>query len=129
MLAIERSISAQRITKVRPTAMTPVTDTWVRMLPRLSSVANEGLAAAKKPLRQISVKNGAMLRIWERNIAAIRCERGRSNSGMVTLSSVAIRHSLGSWSVRIEADHDFISSLGGDRPVQRLRLISRGKTD
>ena len=48
MLAIERSISAQRITKVRPTAMTPVTDTWVRMLPRLSSVAKEGTRGGKK---------------------------------------------------------------------------------
>src|SRR6516165_10409089 len=52
MLAIDRSISAQRMTKVSPTAMMPVTDTWVRMLPTLSSVAKEGLAAAKKPLRQ-----------------------------------------------------------------------------
>ena len=78
MLATDRSISAQRITKVRPTAMMPVTETWVRMLPTLSSVANEGLAAAKKPLRQISVRNGAMLRIWERNMAAIL--RGRLRS-------------------------------------------------
>src|SRR6266702_1168439 len=70
MLAIERSISAQRITKVRPTAMMPVTETWVRMLPTLSSVAKEGLAAEKKPERQISVRNGAMLRIWERSMAA-----------------------------------------------------------
>src|SRR5436190_24259688 len=108
MLAIDRSISAQRITKVRPTAIMPVTETWVRMLPRLSSVAKEELAAAKKPLRQISVKNGAMLRIWERSIAAIGCERGRSNSGMVALSSVAVRHSLGSRSGWIESDHDFI---------------------
>ena len=75
MVAIERSISAQRITKVRPTAMMPVTEIWVRMLPRLSSVAKEGLAAAKKPNRQISVRNGAMLRICERSMAPIR--RGR----------------------------------------------------
>jgi len=33
---------------MRPTAITPVTETWVRMLPTLSRVANEGLAAAKK---------------------------------------------------------------------------------
>ena len=46
--------------------MMPVTEIWVRMLPKLSSVANDGLAAAKKPNRQISVRNGAMLRIWER---------------------------------------------------------------
>ena len=31
MLATERSISAQRMTKVRPTAMMPVTETCVRM--------------------------------------------------------------------------------------------------
>ena len=70
MLAIERSISAQRITKVRPTAMMPVTDTCVRMLPRLSSVAKEGLAKAKKADRKISVRNGAMLRICERRKGA-----------------------------------------------------------
>src|SRR4030081_2738685 len=68
MLAIDRSISAHRITKVRPTAMMPVTETWVRILAKLSSVANEGLAAAKKPVMQISVRNGAMLRICERSI-------------------------------------------------------------
>src|SRR5437899_9284915 len=85
MAAIDRSISAQRITKVRPTAMMPVTEIWVRMLPRLSSVAKEGLAAAKNPNRQISVRNGAMLRIWERSIAAI--PRGRFRSAVtVTLS-------------------------------------------
>src|SRR6266567_4026670 len=60
MAAIDRSISAQRITKVR-------------------------LAAAKKPNRQISVRNGAMLRICERNIAAIPRGRFRS-AGTVTLS-------------------------------------------
>src|SRR5216684_8114713 len=87
MLAIDKSISAQRITKVRPTAMMPVTETWVRMLPRLSSVAKEGLAAAKKALRHISVRNGATLRIWERSMAAIL--RGRLRSA-VTLSPVTI---------------------------------------
>ena len=81
MLAIDRSISAQRITKVRPTAMMPVTETWVRMLPKLSSVAKEGLAAAKKPKRQISVRNGAMLRICERSIAAILRGRFAVRSG------------------------------------------------
>src|ERR1700674_2528508 len=90
MLAIDRSISAQRITKVRPTAMMPVTETWVRMLPTLSSVANEGLAPAKKPLRQISVRNGAMLRMWERNTVAILRGRFRFAAETVTLSPVAI---------------------------------------
>src|SRR4029453_19295620 len=85
MAAIERSISAQRITKVRPTAMMPVTQIWVRMLPRLSSVAKEGLAAAKKLNRQISVRNGAILRIWERKIAASPRGRFRSTA-TVTLS-------------------------------------------
>src|SRR5439155_1033787 len=85
MASIERSISAHRITKVRPTAMMPVTEICVRMLPRLSSVAKEGLAAAKKPNRQISVRNGAMLRIWDRSIAA--SPRGRFRSvATVTLS-------------------------------------------
>src|SRR4030088_274005 len=68
MAATDKSISAHRITKVRPTAMMPVTETWVRILAKLSSVAKEGLAAAKKPLMQISVRNGAMLRICERSI-------------------------------------------------------------
>src|SRR5260370_12046178 len=90
MLAIDRSISAHRITKVRPTAMMPVTETCVRMLPTLSSVAKEGLAAAKKPERQISVRNGAMLRIWERKITAILCDRLRSAAGTLTLSPVVM---------------------------------------
>src|SRR6185295_8178382 len=85
MAAIDKSISAHRITKVRPTAMMPVTEICVRMLPRLSNVAKEGLAAAKKPNRQISVRNGAMLRIWERKIAAIPRGRFRS-AATVTLS-------------------------------------------
>src|SRR4029077_14979486 len=90
MLAIERSISAHRITKVRPTAMMPVTDTWVRILPTLSSVAKDGLAAAKKPLRKISVRNGAMLRICERrNVPTLRGDL-RSAAGAVALSLVAI---------------------------------------
>src|SRR4051794_14261485 len=104
MLAIERSISAQRITKVRPTAMMPVTETWVRMLPRLSSVAKEGLAAAKKPLRQMSVRNGAMLRIWERNMVAILRGRFRSAAEIVTLSPVTICVSLRHFQQAVLAD-------------------------
>src|SRR2546421_34696 len=88
MPAIDRSISAQRMTKVRPTAMMPVTETWVRILPTLSSVAKEGLAAAKKPLKQISVRNGAMLRIWERNSPAILRGRFRFPADTVTPSPV-----------------------------------------
>src|SRR6476659_8725122 len=85
MAAIDRSISAHRITNVRPTAMMPVTEICVRILPKVSSVSKEGLAAAKKPNRQISVRNGAMLRIWERSIAA--SPRGRFRSAVtVTLS-------------------------------------------
>src|SRR5882757_400744 len=104
MAAIDRSISAQRITKVRPTAMIPVTETWVRMLPKLSSVAKEGLAAAKKPNRQISVRNGAMLRIWERSIKAIRCGRFGSAAEAVTLSPVAISVSSRRFQQAILAD-------------------------
>src|SRR6266852_2627448 len=108
MLAIDRSISAQRITKVRPTAMMPVTETWVRMLPTLSSVANEGLATAKKPLRQMSVRNGAMLRIWERNIAAILLARFRFPGETVTLSPVIL----------------CVSSRRFEQPVLADRLIA-----
>src|SRR5438874_2012626 len=64
--ATERSISAHRITNVRPTAITPVTEIWVRMLAALSNVAKDELAAPKKTIRAISVTNGAMLRIWLR---------------------------------------------------------------
>ena len=39
--ATERSISAVRITKVRPTAMMPVIDIWRRMFSMLSSVRKE----------------------------------------------------------------------------------------
>src|SRR5215472_3597513 len=104
MLAIDRSISAQRMTKVSPTAMMPVTDTWVRMLPTLSSVAKEGLAAAKKPLRQIRVKNGAMLRIWERRKAAILCGCFRSAVVTDTLSPDAISSSLCRFQQAVLAD-------------------------
>src|SRR6516164_3398253 len=87
MLAIERSISAQRMTKVRPTAMTPVTDTWVRMLPTLSMVAKEWLATAKKAESTISVRNGAMLRICERRKLAML--RGlRPADGIVSLLAI-----------------------------------------
>ena len=82
MPATERSISAQRMTKVRPTAMMPVTDTCVRMLPRLSSVAKEGLASRRKRRGQIRVTNGAMLRIWSRRKAQPprgRCRRRPSH--------------------------------------------------
>src|SRR5665213_1806364 len=94
MPAIDRSISAQRITKVNPTAMMPVTDTWVSILPTLSSVAKEGLAAAKKPLRQIRVRNGAILRIWERSIVERVRLCFRSAAGTAMPSSVAIHVSL-----------------------------------
>ena len=42
--ATERSISAQRMTKVRPTAMMPVIETWFRMLEKLAVVRKDGLA-------------------------------------------------------------------------------------
>src|ERR1700726_4588081 len=104
MLAIDRSISAQRITKVRPTAMMPVTETWVRMLPKLSIVANEGLATAKKPLRQISVRNGATLRICERNHAAILRGGFRSAAETVTLSPATIHVSSRRFQETVLAD-------------------------
>src|SRR5450631_371330 len=104
MLAIDRSISAQRITKVRPTAMMPVTETWVRMLPKLSSVAKEGLAAAKKPLRRIKVRNGAMLRIWERSTAAILRGGVRFAGEAVAPSLLAISISLRRFEQAVLAD-------------------------
>src|SRR6266581_3783206 len=104
MLAIDRSISAHRITKVSPTAMMPVTETWVRMLPTLSSVAKEGLAAAKKPLRKISVRNGAMLRICERSIAAILRDGVRSTEEAVAPSLVAMSISLRRFEQAVFAD-------------------------
>src|SRR5215831_14953374 len=88
MLAIDRSISAQRMTKVSPTAMMPVTETWVRMFPTLSRVAKEGLATAKNRDRKISVRKGAMLRIWERRKAA--SPRGLWSLWAVALSLLAI---------------------------------------
>src|ERR1700757_3102612 len=93
--AIDKSISAQRITKVKPTAMMPVTETWVRMLPTLSMVAKEGLAIAKKAERQISVRNGAMLRICERSKVAIPLDPLRSPEGTAVLSLVAMGFSSG----------------------------------
>src|SRR5690242_18728147 len=63
--ANERSISAQRITKVSPTAMMPVIEMLVRMLPRLSTVTKDGLATAKNTTSAIRVTNGAMLRICD----------------------------------------------------------------
>src|ERR1700760_184871 len=104
MLAIERSISAHRITKVRPTAMMPVTETWVRMLPTLSSVANEGLAIAKKPLRKIRVRNGAILRICERRIAAMLRGCLRSVAETVALSSVTMGVSSSGFQQAVLAD-------------------------
>ena len=62
--ATDRSISAHRMTKVSPTAMTPVTEIWVRMLAALSNEANDRLATLKNTSRMIRVRNGAMLRIW-----------------------------------------------------------------
>src|SRR5438876_1360979 len=69
--ATERSISAHRMTKVRPTAITPATEICVRMLAALSRVAKDGLATAKKASSAISVTKGAMLRIWLRRKAGI----------------------------------------------------------
>src|SRR3954464_7028455 len=67
--ATERSISAHRIAKVGPTAITPVTEIWVRILAPLSRVAKDGLARPKKTSSAISVTKGAMLRIWLRRNA------------------------------------------------------------
>src|ERR1043166_8445818 len=71
MAATDRSISAHRITKVRPTAMIPVTEICVRMLAALSSEAKERLVRQKKATSTIRVANGAMMRIWLRRKPAI----------------------------------------------------------
>src|SRR3712207_2066311 len=84
--ATDRSISAHRITKVRPTAMMAVTEIWVRMLAALSRVAKDGLAALKKATSARSVANGAMLRNWPRSHAPARplpSPRARSVAGAV----------------------------------------------
>src|SRR5437868_12966486 len=69
--ATDRSISAHRMTKVRPTAITPATEICVRMLAALSTVAKEELAKLKKINNAISVRKGATLRIWLRRNAGI----------------------------------------------------------
>src|SRR3984893_7910031 len=134
--AMDRSISAQRITKVRPTAMMPVTETWVRMLPTLSSVAKEGLAAAKKPLRQISVRNGAMLRIWERNIVATLPGRLGSTAETATLSSVTICISSGRFQQAVLADrlisefaHHCTALQDEDAIGERQNCLGLGRED
>src|SRR3546814_18749759 len=50
--ATERSISAQRLTKVSPTAIIAVIDTWFRMLKKFAVVRNEGLERPKKMMRK-----------------------------------------------------------------------------
>ena len=75
-----RSISAVRMTKVRPTAMIAVTETCCRMFSRLPSVAKEGLARLKKTTRQSSVMNGATLRNWSPKEIAEDAKRGGQGS-------------------------------------------------
>ena len=82
--ATERSISAQRITKVRPTAMIAVIDTWFRMLKKFAVVRNEGLAALKKMTRKSSVAKGAMLRSWLLNQSPKRCAASGAATGSDT---------------------------------------------
>src|SRR3954453_8316668 len=63
-LATERSISAVRMTKVRPVAMIAVTEMPRSTLVRLPTVRNDGLAKPNTTIRKIRVMNGAMLRSW-----------------------------------------------------------------
>src|SRR4029453_5023370 len=114
MAAIDRSISAHRITKGRRTAIIPVTEICVRMLPKLSSVAKDGLATAKKLNRQISVRNGAMLRIWERSIAPSPRGRLRSEAATVTLSPEVMSVSSRRFQQAVLADL-FVGKLPHDR--------------
>ena len=62
--ATERSISAVRMTKVRPVAMIAVIETWRSTLARLSTVAKDGLKALNTATRKTSVIKGAMLVSW-----------------------------------------------------------------
>src|SRR4029453_7360020 len=71
MAATDRSISAHKITKVRPTAMIPVTEICVRMLAAFSSEAKDRLGGVQKNTSTIRVANGAMMRIWLRRKTAI----------------------------------------------------------
>src|SRR5262249_36797922 len=77
IVATDRSISAHRMTKVSPTAMTPVTETWVRILAALSSDTKERLATLKNTSRTIRVTNGAMMRNWLRMKAMAAVISGR----------------------------------------------------
>src|SRR6185437_9817590 len=125
MPAIDRSISAHRITKVRPTAMMPVTETWVRMLPTLSSVAKEGLASAKNPVRKIRVRNGAILRIWERSIAARVRGCFRSVAETVALSPVTMCVSSGGFQQAVLADRLVGEFLHHDAPLENDDAIGK----
>src|SRR5579885_176322 len=66
-LATLRSISAQRITKVRPAAMIPVMEICVRTFSRLPRVKKEGLARPKNTTSASRVMKGAMFRSWPRS--------------------------------------------------------------
>ena len=64
MAATERSISAVRMTKVRPVAMIAVIETWRSTLARLSTVAKDGLKALNTATRKTRVIRGATLVSW-----------------------------------------------------------------
>src|SRR5581483_4459675 len=77
--ATDRSISAHRMTKVRPTAMIPATEMLVSTFHRLSKVRNEGLEKLKKMTSAASVRNGAMLRSWLLNQVDTLLDGGRTS--------------------------------------------------
>src|SRR5206468_2403721 len=88
--ATERSISPVRITKVRPTAMIEVSETWARMFAKLPSVMNDGLASEKNRNSEINVIKGAMLRNWLRRK---RAESNRLAAGVaVSIISAFLLH-------------------------------------
>src|SRR5438132_5986544 len=103
--ATERSISPVRMTKVRPTAMIEVSETWERMLAKLSSVMKDGLAIEKNRNSEISVINGAMLRNWLRRkcarsnglpagfavsvMSVLVCDRGSRAAGLTHVKRAA----------------------------------------
>src|SRR3984957_16326779 len=108
----ERSISAVRMTKVRPTAMIAVTDTCWSIFSRLPSVAKVGLAMLKKATRAIRVMKGAMLRNWSRRKSLKRKPRVDVTPALC-----------------ISIESLILSSGGGEQPILADRFASEFMRD
>src|SRR3954468_14146331 len=101
-LATLRSISAQSMTKVSPTAMIAVIETCCRIFARLPQVAKDGLRPLNSATSTISVAKGARLRSWARS----RNHSG-SRAGRAVVTGVDMRS----------------PSSGGQQPVLADRLV------